>query len=293
MKKMLLVINPNAGKRKGKKHLAEIISVFNQADYQVEVYMTACQGDGEKAVENRASEMDLVVCCGGDGTFNETVSGLMKSGCNTPVGYIPAGSTNDFAKTLGLNKKPIKAAKQIVNGSAMAVDVGKFADRYFTYVASFGAFTHASYATSQSVKNALGHTAYLLKGVTELSKIKKVRVRMEIDDAIIEDDFLFGAICNSTSVGGVLKLDPKQVDMSDGRFEVMLIRAPRSVGELTQCIRALRKKKYNCKMITFRSAEKVTVIAPETMAWTLDGEKAEGQSRIEVKNLQHAIKLVK
>ncbi len=293
MKKMLLVINPNAGRRKARRRLAEIISAFNRADYRVEVHMTACAGDAETQVAQRAPEMDLVVCCGGDGTFNETVSGLLRSGADVPVGYIPAGSTNDFAKTLGLNKKPMKAVKQIINGEEMQVDVGQFGSRYFTYVASFGAFTHASYATRQSVKNALGHTAYLLKGVTELSRIKKIRIRMEMDDATVEDDFIFGAICNSTSVGGVLRLDSTLVDMSDGKFEVMLIRAPRSVGELTECIRCLRRKKYQCKMITFRSASHIRVTAPEDMPWSLDGEKAQGEKTVTVRNLQRAIRLVK
>ena len=293
MKKMLFVINPNAGRRKGRRYLADMIDVFNRAGYQVDVHTTACQGDGENAVAQRAAGMDLVVCCGGDGTFNETVSGLLKSGANVPVGYIPAGSTNDFANTLGLNKKLVKAAKQIVSGEPMDIDIGKFGDRYFTYVASFGAFTHASYATSQSVKNALGHTAYLLKGITELSQIKKVRVKLTLDDEVIEDDFIFGAICNSTSVGGVLKLDPSLVDMADGKFEIMLVHRPRSLGEITKCLRALRKKKYDCKMITFRSASHVTVTAPESMPWSLDGEKAEGQATIEVSNLYHGIKLMK
>ena len=290
---MLFVMNPNAGTRKAKRYLADILGVFNRADYQVEVYMTACQGDGEAAVIRRAKDQDLIVCCGGDGTFNETVSGLMKTGLDIPVGYIPAGSTNDFAKALGLSQKIVDAAKQIVNGEGVKVDLGRFGSRYFTYVASFGVFTRTSYATPQNVKNALGHTAYLLEGISELSQIRKVPIKMEIDGEVVEDNFLFGAICNSTSIGGILTLDPKQVDLTDGKFEVLLVRAPRDLSEIGECIQAVQKQVYNCKMITFRSASIVKITAPESMSWTLDGERAEGQDLIEVENLHHAIKIMK
>ena len=255
--------------------------------------MTACQGDGEAAVIRRAKDQDLIVCCGGDGTFNETVSGLMKTGLDIPVGYIPAGSTNDFAKALGLSQKIVDAAKQIVNGEGVKVDLGRFGSRYFTYVASFGVFTRTSYATPQNVKNALGHTAYLLEGISELSQIRKVPIKMEIDGEVVEDNFLFGAICNSTSIGGILTLDPKQVDLTDGKFEVLLVRAPRDLSEIGECIQAVQKQVYNCKMITFRSASIVKITAPESMSWTLDGERAEGQDLIEVENLHHAIKIMK
>ena len=293
MKKLLFVMNPYAGTRKANRHLADILTVFNRAGYQVEVYMTAGQGDGEAIVSRRAKEKDLVVCCGGDGTFNETVSGVLKTGLDIPVGYIPAGSTNDFAKTLGLNDTFIRAANRIVTGSPVNVDVGKFGDRYFTYVASFGAFTRASYATPQNIKNALGHTAYLLEGISELSQIKKVPIKMELDDETVEDDFLFGAICNSTSVGGILTLDPKQVDMADGKFEVLLVRAPRDLSEIAECIQAVQKQKYNCKMITFRSASSVKITAPEDMPWTLDGEREDGHKAVEAVNLHHAIRIIK
>ena len=293
MKKMLFVMNPYAGTRKANRYLTDMLTVFNRAGYRVEVYMTAGQGDGEKTVASRAKGKDLVVCCGGDGTFNETVSGLLKSGCNIPVGYIPAGSTNDFAKTLGLNGTVIQAANRIVTGTPTDVDVGKFGDRFFTYVASFGAFTRASYATPQNIKNALGHTAYLLEGISELSQIKKTRIKMVLEGETVEDNFLFGAICNSTSLGGILTLDPKQVDMADGKFEVLLVRAPRDLAEIAECIQAVQKQKYNCKMITFRSASSVKITAPADMPWTLDGERAEGNETVEAINLHHAIKIIK
>lgn len=293
MKKMLFVMNPNAGTRKGARYLADIISVFNRADYAVEVYLTAATGDAVDVVAQRAPEMDLIVCCGGDGTFNETVSGLMRSGVDVPVGYIPAGSTNDFASSLKLSTNPVQAAKDIVEGTPRSYDVGRFADRYFTYVASFGAFTRVSYATPQSVKNALGHTAYLLESIQELSQIRNVHLRLELDSGVVEDDFLFGAISNSTSVGGILTLDPCQVDMCDGQFEVLLVRAPRSLAEITECIQAVQSQRYNdCAMITFRSAHSMRVFADPEMVWTLDGERADGAEEIGIDNLHHAIRLV-
>lgn len=294
MKRMLFVMNPFAGMRKAPKFLTEIITVFNRADYLVSAHMTAGPRDAERVVEQLAGEMDLIVCCGGDGTFNETVSGLLRSGADVPIGYIPAGSTNDFAASLSLSANPVQAAKEILAGQASRYDVGRFENRYFTYVASFGAFTRASYATPQSVKNALGHMAYLLEGISELSQIRDLHVRLEMDDEVVEDDFIFGAISNSTSVGGILTLDPGQVDMSDGKFEILLVRAPRSLGELAECIQALQSQNYdNCAMITFRSTHAVKVQADPEMVWTLDGERADGAAEIDVKNMHLAVRLIR
>ena len=286
-------MNPYAGMRKGAKALADIIDIFNRADYEVITYMTAGPGDGRPIVAKQASQVDLVVCAGGDGTFNETVNGLLASGCDTPVGYIPCGSTNDFASSLQLQTNPVKAAQAIVDGDVTRYDIGKFGDRYFSYVASFGAFTKTSYTTPQSVKNALGHTAYLLSCVQELSQIRKEHLLIETSDQVIEDDFIFGAISNSTSVGGILTLDPKQVDMRDGKFELLLVRAPRDLLELSDCIRALQTQKYNCPMITFLSTSSLTVYANPEMDWSLDGERQAGSDRIFVENLYHAISIQK
>ena len=192
MKKMLFVMNPYAGQRRANRYLTDILTIFNRADYDVTVYMTAGPGDGARAVEERAAGMDLIACCGGDGTFNETVTGMLRAGVDVPLGYIPAGSTNDFASSLKLPSNVLEAARAIVEGKPRRYDVGSFGNRYFTYVASFGAFTRASYATPQNVKNALGHTAYVLEGIQELSQLKNVHVRLELDeDRVVEDDFLF------------------------------------------------------------------------------------------------------
>ena len=292
MKKMLLVMNPYAGMRRGSRHLSDIIALFNRGGYTVTTYMTAGTGDATKVISQQASDVDIVVVAGGDGTLNEAINGLMACGAQTPLGYIPCGSTNDFASSLKIPTNVMPAAKAILDGSVTEYDVGEFDGRYFSYVASFGAFTKTAYATPQNVKNALGHAAYVLGSIQELSQLKPAHVRFELEDRIIEDDFIFGTISNSTSVGGILTLDPKQVDMRDGKFELLLIRAPKDLIELSDCILAVQKQKYNCAMMTFLSAKKLTVISDTDMVWTLDGERHDGGRKIEAQNHQHALRLV-
>ena len=293
MKKMLFIMNPFAGQKRANRQLSDLLLLFTKAGYDVITHMTTGPGSASEAAERLAGEVDLIVCCGGDGTFNETVSGLLKSGRDVNLGYIPAGSTNDFAASLKLSSNILQAAQDILEGEPVPYDVGKFGDRYFSYVASFGAFTRASYATPQSVKNALGHTAYVLEGISEISQIRPEHVRLELDGEIVEGDFLFGAISNSTSVGGILTLDESQVDMGDGKFEILLVRAPKDILEVGECIRALQSQTYNCAMITFRSAERVRITASEDMDWTLDGEREPGHREpVQVENLHHGITLM-
>ena len=293
MKKLLFIMNPFAGQKKANKVLPEILMLFTNAGYDIHISMTTGPGSATRTAAERGGEVDLVVCCGGDGTLNETIAGLLMAGLNVPVGYIPSGTTNDFASSLKLSHNPVQAAADIIEGQPVPYDIGKFGDRYFSYVASFGAFTKSSYAVPQTVKNALGHTAYILGGISELSQIRNEHVRMEIDGEVVEDDYLFGAICNSTSVGGILTLPPNRVDMGDGIFEVMLIRAPRTLNEIPECLFAVQNQEFNCGMITFRPARKVKITVDPDMTWTLDGEKAEGSSEILVENLHHAVRIMK
>ena len=293
MKRMLFVVNPLAGQRKGQRYLADILSIFNKAGYRTEVHITAAHGDAIQVVRERAAGNDIVVCAGGDGTLNEAITGVLQSGQDIPLGYIPCGSTNDFASSLKLPGNVLQAARRIVEGSPTRYDVGQFGERYFSYVASFGAFTRSSYATPQNVKNALGHYAYVLEGIQEISQIRKEHVRMEANGQVIEDDFIFGAISNSTSVGGILTLDPNRVDMGDGEFEVLLVRMPQNLTELHECIVAVQNQQYNCSMITFFSTSQVTVQADPGMLWTLDGEKEQGHAEVTATNLHHAITLIK
>jgi len=292
MKKLLLTVNPCAGQKKARKYLADIIDIFNRAEYTVVTYITESRGDGEQAVLRYAPEMDLIVCAGGDGTFNETISGVLKSGRDIPIGYIPAGSTNDFASSLHMSSDVLQAARDITEGNTMQLDVGCFEGRYFSYVASFGAFTRTSYSTPQGLKNALGHAAYILSGIQELLQLKSYQVRFELPDGmVVEDKFIFGAICNSTSVGGILTLSEDLVDLRDGKFELLLIRAPKDIAELTECVQALKNQTYNCSMITFINTDRVTVTAPEDMDWTLDGEKETGRERINIECLHNAVRV--
>jgi len=292
MKQLLLILNPASGMRKAARNLTDIVSVFNRAGYDTHVYVTARTGDAADAAASMGMGMDLIVCCGGDGTLNETVTGLVRAGLQTPIGYIPAGSTNDFAGSLHLPGDVVAAARQIAGGTPVLYDIGRWNERYFTYIASFGVFTKASYATPQNVKNALGHLAYILEGIQELSAIRPEHIRMEMDGQVLEDDYLFGAVCNSTSIGGILKLNPNIVDMTDGRFEVFLIRAPRDIQELHECILALTGQTYDCGMITFRTAGSLQILGNPTMAWSLDGERAEGAECIRIENLHRRITLL-
>ena len=293
MKKMLFLMNPFSGQKKANRFLADIFLLYSQAGYDVTVHMTTGPGSAREAVCRLGADKDLVVCCGGDGTFNETITGMIGAGLEIPIGYIPAGSTNDFASSLKLSTNIMQAAKEILEGEPVAYDVGKFGDRYFSYVASFGAFSRTSYTTPQNIKNALGHTAYLLEGIQEISQIRKEHVRMELEGQVVEDDFLFGAICNSTTIGGILTLDPKRVDMADGLLEILLVRAPQNLTEITECIQAVQDQTFNCSMITFRSTSSVRVFADPEMPWTLDGERGGGHREVFVENQHLAIRVMK
>ena len=293
MRKLLLLVNPNAGQRRVNKLLTEVIGVFNEGGYEVTVFLTTGPGSGIRIVEERAGAYDLVVCAGGDGTLNETITGILRSGADCPIGYIPCGSTNDFAATLKLSTDIVQAARDIMLGKPEEHDLGRWGERYFTYIASFGAFTRVSYSTPQNLKNALGHLAYVLSGITELPQIRSIPMRLEMDGEIVEGKYLFGAVSNSTSVGGVITLDPHLVDLRDGKFEVILVRLPRDPAELAQCITALQNHTYDSAAITFRSVSSLTVHQDPSLVWTLDGERAEGAEEIHIENLHRAIRLVR
>lgn len=294
MKKLLFVMNPYAGQRKANRHLAEIIEIYNRAGYEVQTYMTAGPGDAHRYILQNAGCVDRVVCCGGDGTFNEAASAILISGTKVPLGYIAAGSTNDFANSMNLPLDIPQAARVSAGGTPFLVDMGSFGGRHFSYVASFGAFTKASYTTPQNVKNALGHVAYVLSGIQELSQIKARHLRFQLPDGrILEDDYLFGAISNSTSVGGILTIPPDKVDMTDGKLELLLIRAPKDALELTDCLLAIQRQTYNCGMMTFLSTENVRITAPADMDWTLDGEREPAREEILVECVHHALTVIR
>lgn len=293
MKKILLIVNPCAGRKQGSAKLSEIVGLLNNADFETTIHVTNARGDGIVTARDFAPRMDAIACIGGDGTLNECITGVLQSGCDIPIGYIPAGSTNDFANTLKLPKKLLDAADRIVADSPEGIDIGKFEDRYFTYIASFGAFTRASYATSQKVKNTIGHMAYLLSGVKEIAHIRKWHCSFALEEGeTIEGDYIFGSVSNSTSVAGVLTLDPNVIDLHDGKFEMILIKAPKNVAEFNECVRAMLKKDYASPMLVFRKTRSLSVTCTEQMDWTLDGEMAQGKQTVHIENLHNAVRLL-
>ena len=293
MKTLHLIVNPTAGTRQGRRFLPDIISVFNRAGFRCAVYMTEKRGDAVDYTREEGGNADLVVACGGDGTLNEVITGLLTGGHKTPVGYIPCGSTNDFASGLGLPLRPLKAARAIVSGSPRELDVGLFApDRYFSYTASFGAFTSVSWSTPQNVKNILGHAAYVLEGIRSLADIHPIRMKITADDRQYENDYIFAAVCNSTSLGGVLKLENSEVHMNDGLFEAMFIPFPPDLIVLNQILAALRTHRYDDPSLHFLRASRFTFEGSPDTKWTLDGEAADGAQVIEIRNMHSAVTLI-
>ncbi|MBO4283707.1 MAG: diacylglycerol kinase family lipid kinase [Clostridia bacterium] len=293
-KRCLIIVNPCAGRKKGLRSLPKLHRFFDENGYSVTDHVTASRGDG-RAIAEAAEGFDMILCVGGDGTLNEVITGVLRSGKNTPVGYIPAGSTNDFARSLGIPYKPMKAAKQIVSEPPMKLDIGYYGDRYFTYVASFGIFTRTSYSAPQKLKNAIGHLAYILHGIREVVHVHPVEAEVETEDGrVSRERFIFGSFSNSTSFGGVLRLNPADVDFSDGAFEVMLIRPPKTPRQLSRCLRALRKgKPYDSDEISFFRTSKVVMRFPSSDApFSLDGEYAEGKREIEIGVLRQPVTML-
>jgi len=293
MKKLHLIINPTAGIRQGRRFLPDMISEFNRAGWLCTVFVTEKRGDAVDYTRAQAGDADLIVACGGDGTLNEVISGLQLGGHATPVGYIPCGSTNDFASGLGLPTQPLKAARAIISGNPHTLAVGLFGeDRYFSYTASFGAFTGVAWSTPQNVKNVLGHAAYVLEGIRSLADIRPIHMKITADDQRFENDYIFAAICNSTSLGGVLKLEDSEVHMNDGLFEAMFIPFPPDLIVLNQILTALRTHHYDDPSLHFLRASRFTFEGAPEIKWTLDGEEADGASIVEIRNIRNAITIV-
>lgn len=293
--RVLLLVNPAAGKMRARNGLHEIIAPLCAAGMQVTVYTTSARGEAAEMARCHGNEFDRIICCGGDGTLNEVIDGMLNGGINCPLGYIPAGSTNDFAATLGLPGDLTAAARLQVEGVPHDLDVGCFnGSRYFSYIASFGAFTSASYTVPQSTKNALGHLAYVLEGIKDLPALQPVTLLAETDDGRkFEGSFIFGAVSNSTSIGGMVKLDSSLVDLSDGFFEVLLVKMPQNLGELNRILYALTARDYTASpAILLTRARSLTVTAAERLPWSLDGEYAPGDTRAVIRTVPHALKII-
>lgn len=292
MEKLLLVYNPRSGKGLIRNNLSSIIETFSKNDYDVTVYPTKKERDACETVEQRASEFDLIVCSGGDGTLDEVVTGLMNSGEKKTVGYIPSGSTNDFGSSIGIPRQMTRAAELIMEGQPFACDIGKFNDDYFVYVAAFGLMTDVSYQTPQDMKNALGHVAYILEGMKRMGSWRSCHLKVESDEFAEEGEFVFGMITNSDSVGGFKGLPGKNVELNDGLFEVMLVRAPKTLIDWQDAITAVLTSDRSNRMVARFKTEKIVIESDEPVAWTRDGENGGEHTRVELTNMKQVLQII-
>ena len=292
MKKLLLIINPVAGRNQAQADLFKMVRVFAEHDCEVTVYPPRGPQDCTRTVLADAGRFDLVVCCGGDGTLNEMVSGMMQREDPVPMGYIPLGSTNDFAASLHLPSHVEEAALRCVEGTAFHMDVGSLNDRYFNYIAAFGAFTEASYATPQQIKNALGHLAYILEGIKSLGRLQPIHVRITADGETFEEDYLFGAVTNTVSLGGVLRLDPSRVLLDDGMYELLLVKNPQNPAEAQAMLSALMLQNYDGPLVRMLRASDILFESNHEISWTIDGEFGGSFSTTHILNNKNAVTLM-
>ncbi len=290
-KKALLIVNPCSGRNKSRAGTFEIVDSFSNSDYEFNVHTTTCQGDATNIVKRELDDHDLVVCCGGDGTLNETINGVMDMPRRVPIGYIPAGTTNDIASSLSIPTDFKAATDLVINGEPNDYDIGLFNNRYYSYVASFGAFSKASYATSQKMKNLFGRAAYIAAGVADVKNIHNVKMRVEYDGGVIEGKFVFGTVSNSLSVGGFIKLPDDQVKFNDGKFEVILVKDFKP-QKLLSLMHKTMAQKYDNKEIIMFSTNKIKFTAlEEDVPWTVDGEYGGSHREVRINVLERAIEL--
>lgn len=293
MKRLLFIYNPHAGKELLKPKLSDIIDIFVKAGYEVVAYPTQSYRDAYRKVsEYDSDEYDLVVCSGGDGTIDEVVTGMMQRDKRDPIGYIPTGTTNDFANSLHIPKGLLRAADNAVNGTLFPCDVGKFNDDIFVYIAAFGLFTDVSYQTKQEMKNVLGHLAYVLEGTKRLFNVPSYRIKVTYDGETLEDEFIFGMVTNSRSVGGFRNMIGKQVVFDDGLFEVTLIKTPKNPLALQEIVASLLIEQVDTKhMYSFKTG-RITFESLEEIPWTLDGEFGGAHDEVTVENLNRQLRIM-
>lgn len=291
-KRMLFVVNPSSGTMKIKDSLLEICQIFCDNGYDLRLNVTKYITNAISEALDEEIPYDLIICCGGDGTFNSMVSAILPHEEHPAVAYIPSGSTNDFAHSIGLKGSSVQIARQIMAGFPRNLDMGSFNQSYFSYVASFGAFTETSYNTPQSLKNKLGHLAYVLEGVNDLSTIQPCHMKFVSGDTVVEGNYIWGAVCNSTSIGGLIRLNQELVDLNDGLFEVMLIKAPKTVIDLTKIIVSITTQVYDPEVIHFFQTSDIYVYPETEIPWTLDGEYAPGSKEIHIQNIHNALQIL-
>ena len=288
--KVLLIINPCAGKSSKRPDAYDIMKLFPE-NYNFTTEFTRCAGDATRIVKEKIAGHDIVVCAGGDGTLNETINGIMDMPKRVPIGYIPIGTTNDLASSLGISSKLTEAVNTIVTGHMNWYDVGLFNNRYFTYTAAFGAFTKSSYNTSQKMKNRFGHAAYIMNGLGEWKNIESIHAVVECDQGKFEGNFAFGTITDSTSVSGIFKLDQNDVRLDDGKFELLMVSELKSLAEAPKLLRKLQKKQYDGKRIFLFHTSKVKITFDEDIAWTVDGEFGGNHKEVIAHNLSKAVRI--
>jgi len=294
MKKILFIFNPRSGKAQIRNKLMDILDIFTKAGYELSVHVTQRCGDAMEAAAAYGGSADLVVCSGGDGTLNETISGLMKLDHFPDLGYIPAGSTNDFASSLKISKNMVRAAEAAVYGEPFPIDIGCFCeDRHFVYIAAFGAFTEVSYLTPQDKKNVLGHQAYMLEGMKSLASIKSYVMRVECEELTLEGEFIFGMITNTISVGGFKGLVAQDVALDDGEFEVLLIRTPKTPLDLTNIINYMFLKEEPNEYVHKFGTRSLRVLSEEPIDWVLDGEFGGTRREVNIINLKKQIRIMR
>lgn len=291
-KKLLMIVNPRAGKTKPAGPLFGAAAALSEQGYLLSVRPTKGQGHARAIAAVEGGKFDVVVAVGGDGTLNEVASGLMTLPSPPPLGYFPQGSTNDFAASLKISGDPEEAVQAVLRAQPRQLDVGMWNERSFVYVASFGAFTRSSYSAPQSVKNALGHLAYILEGVKDLDTLRPYRIRLTADGEVLDGEYLFGAVCNSTSIGGLMKLDSERVVLDDGKFEMLLIPNPKTPGDLQKLVMALLEQKYDREGLVFRHVSSIHLQTEEDLPWSLDGEYAPSQPEVTVENRCRALTML-
>ncbi len=290
-KKLLFIVNPVAGRKVYKRYFPEMIQQFMEAGYLVTTYLTQSPNDAERYTALCGADYDRLVCLGGDGTFAQVVSGVKKCGKDMPIGYIPAGSSNDFGTLHGLSSDLVAAAHDAVTGQVKLVDCGTFNGRLFIYVAAFGAFIATSYVTSQDLKNALGRPAYFLDVMRELPRIKAEHMRITANGQTYEGNYIFGAVTNNTSVSGVVSLPEGAVVTDDGKFEVVLIENLTTLPELSDTVYSVLSGDFISQQITFFHASEITIESDNPIDWTLDGEYQKGDLLVRIQNHKQALQV--
>ena len=293
-KKLLLIINPVAGRGAYKTNFADALLALSAGGYETTLVFTEGRGDATEIAAARAADYDAVACIGGDGTLSEVLAGLMRLDAPPPVGYLPMGTANDVATTLGLPKNDsLSAAKRFVSGEPHPFDVGGFGeDQYFAYIAAFGAFTDVSYATPQDQKKALGHLAYVLQGMLALGKIESIHTRVEYDGGVFEGDLLYGSMSNSTSVGGILRLPEKMVSLGDGVSELVLVRDPGSVAAFAELVNSVLSERFDSDRLLILHTRKACFHFDAPVAWTRDGEAGGEYADIELRNCPSPVQMI-